>query len=260
MSAAPFDPARLGPAAGARVAVVGGCGGMGRALVQALVQTGVEVAVLDLQTSLAQHPPPEGVWALEVDGSRTDSVERAFAELAARWPVLDGFVNLAGFFKGFETLKDLPVEVFDEVIAGNLRTHYLCARAALPLLRARGGGASMVCVASTLASDVVKRYGHYGAAKAGIVALVKAMARENAPAVRVNALAPGLTDTAFLLGGTGREVIFEGISQEEYAKRVPMKRMAQPIDMVGPMLFLLGPASGFVNGETLIVDGGVYVQ
>lgn len=84
MSAAPFDPARLGPAAGARVAVVGGCGGMGRALVQALVQTGVEVAVLDLQTSLAQHPPPKGVWALEVDGSRTDSVERAFGELAVR--------------------------------------------------------------------------------------------------------------------------------------------------------------------------------
>ncbi len=78
--------------------------------------------------------------------------------------------------------------------------------------------------------------------------------------MRVNALAPGLTDTAFLLGGTGREQIFEGISQEVYAKRVPMKRMAQPIDMVGPMLFLLGPASGFVNGETLIVDGGVYVQ
>jgi 3-oxoacyl-[acyl-carrier protein] reductase len=260
MSAVPFDPARLGPAAGARVAVVGGCGGMGRALVQALVQTGVEVAVLDLKASLAQHSPPDGVWTLEVDGSRTDSVERAFGELASRWPALDGFVNLAGFFKGFEALKDLPVEVFDEVIAGNLRNHYLCAKAALPLLRARGGGASLVCVASTLASDVVKRYGHYGAAKAGIVALVKAMARENAPTVRVNALAPGLTDTAFLLGGTGREQVFEGISQEVYAKRVPMKRMAQPIDMVGQMLFLLGPASGFVNGETLIVDGGVYVQ
>jgi 3-oxoacyl-[acyl-carrier protein] reductase len=92
------------------------------------------------------------------------------------------------------------------------------------------------------------------------VALVKGMARENAPAVRVNALAPGLTDTAFLVGGTGREQIFEGISEEVYAKRVPMRRMAQPVDMVGPILFLLGAASGFVNGETLIADGGVYVQ
>lgn len=257
---AAFDPARLGPAAGARVAVVGGCGGMGREVVRALVATGVQVTVLDLPASLAQHPAPEDVRAIAIDGSDAASVDRAFAELASAWPVLDGFVNLAGFFKGFQPIRDLPVDLFDEVIAGNLRGHYLCARAALPLLHARGGGASLVSVASTMAADVVKHYTHYGAAKAGIVALVKGMARENAPAVRVNAVAPGLTNTAFLVGGTGRDKIFDGIPEEVYAKRVPMKRMAQPIDMVGPILFLLGPASGFVNGETLIVDGGVYVQ
>lgn len=255
-----WDPARLGPAPGARVAVVGGCGGMGRMLVRALQATGVEVAVLDLPASLGQHPPPPGALAFEIDGSDAASVERAFAALAQRWPVLDGFVNLAGFFKGFQAVKDLPVEIFDEVIAGNLRNHFLCARAALPLLHARGGGASLVCVASTMAADVVKSYSHYGAAKAGIVALVKGMARENAPRVRVNAVAPGLTNTAFLVGGTGRDKIFDGIPEEVYAKRVPMKRMAQPQDMAGPILFLLGPASGFVNGETLIADGGVYVQ
>ena len=255
-----FDPARLGPPPGARVVVVGGCGGMGRALVAALQATGVDVAVMDLPASLAQHPPPAGALTFELDGSDAASVERAFAALAGRWPTLDGFVNLAGFFKGFQPVKDLPVDVFDEVIAGNLRTHVLCARAALPLLHARGAGGSLVCVASTMAADVVKSYTHYGAAKAGIVALVKGMARENAPRVRVNAVAPGLTNTAFLVGGTGREQIFDGIPEEVYAKRVPMKRMAQPQDMTGPILFLLGQASGFVNGETLIVDGGVYVQ
>lgn len=255
-----LDPSRLGPPAGSRVAVVGGCGGMGREVVRALVATGVQVAVLDLPASLAQHPVPDGVRAFAVDGSDAESVERAFAELSAAWPMLDGFVNLAGFFKGLAPIRDLPVDIFDEVIAGNLRNHYLCARAALPLLHARGGGASLVSVASTMAADVVKNYAHYGAAKAGIVALVKGMARENAPAVRVNALAPGLTNTAFLVGGTGRDKVFEGIPEEVYAKRVPMKRMAQPADMVGPILFLLGPASAFVNGETLIADGGVYTQ
>jgi len=90
--------------------------------------------------------------------------------------------------------------------------------------------------------------------------MVKGLARENAPTVRVNAIAPGLTNTAFLTGGTGREKIFDGIPEEVYAKRVPMKRMAQPQDMAGPILFLLGNASSFVNGETLIVDGGVYTQ
>jgi 3-oxoacyl-[acyl-carrier protein] reductase len=259
MSGAAFDPTRLGPPAGARVAVVGGCGGMGRSLVDALLATGVEVAVLDLPSSLAEHPPPAGVDDIKLDASLAESVEQAFATLARRWPSLDGLVNLAGFFKGYQPIADLPVALFDEVIAGNLRNHFLCARAALPLLHA-GDGGSMVCVASTLAADVVANYTHYGAAKAGIVALVKGLARENAPQVRVNAIAPGLTNTEFLRGGTGRPRIFEGISEDWYARRVPMRRMAGPRDMTGPILFLLGPASSFVNGETLIVDGGVYVQ
>lgn len=259
MSTLGFDPARLGPPAGARVAVVGGCGGMGRVLVQALLDTGVEVAVLDLPRSLAEQAPPPQALALEIDGSQPASVKKAFDALGQRWPQLNGMVNLAGFFKGYEKLQYLPVEVFDEVIAGNLRSHFLCAQAALPLLHA-AGQASLVQVASTLAVDVVKRYAHYSAAKAGLVALTKGLARENAPAVRVNALAPGLTQTAFLQGGTGRDRIFQGIKEEDYAALVPMKRMAQPQDMCGPMMFLLGPASGFINGEMMIVDGGVYVQ
>ena len=257
---AAFDPARLGPPPGARVAVVGGCGGMGRVLVRALLDTGVQVALLDLPSSLTQNPPPAEAVALPVDGSDAASVQAAFSALRERWAALDGFVNLAGFFKGFHPMAELPVEVFDEVIAGNLRSHFLCARAALPLLHARGGGASMVHVASTLGLDVVRNYTHYSAAKAGVIAMVKGLARENAPAVRVNGIAPGLTNTAFLTGGTGREKIFDGIPEAVYAKRVPMKRMAQPQDMAGPILFLLGAASSFVTGETMIVDGAVYTQ
>lgn len=259
MTSPAFDPARLGPPAGARVAVVGGCGGMGRALVQALLDTGVAVAVLDLPSSLAQNPPPPQVLAIGVDGSDEASVAAAFDTLGQHWPVLDGFVNLAGFFKGWQPITELPVAVFDEIIAGNLRCHFLCARAALPLLHRSAHGA-MVSVASTMAVDVVKGYAHYGAAKAGVVALTKGLARENAPRVRVNAIAPGLTNTAFLTGGTGRAQIFDGIDADKYGKRVPMKRMAQPLDMTGPILFLLGPAAAFINGEMLIVDGGVYTQ
>ena len=232
---------------------------MGRVLVRALQGTGVLVAVLDLPASLAQNPPPPEVLTVAMDGSDAASVDAAFATLAGQWPQLDGFVNLAGFFKGFLPVAQLPVDTFDETIAGNLRCHFLCARAALPLLHKSGKGA-LVSVASTMAVDVVKNYTHYGMAKAGIVAMVKGLARENAPRVRVNAVAPGLTNTAFLTGGTGRAQIFEGIREELYAKRVPMQRMAQAEDMAGPILFLLGNASAFVNGEMLIVDGGVYTQ
>ena len=86
------------------------------------------------------------------------------------------------------------------------------------------------------------------------------MARENGTQVRVNAIAPGLVNTAFLTGGTGRDKVFDGVDSDYYGKLVPMKRMAEAHDMTGPILFLLGNASGFVNGETLIVDGGMYVQ
>jgi 3-oxoacyl-[acyl-carrier protein] reductase len=233
---------------------------MGRLLVKALVDTGVKVAVLDLPASLEQNPPPPDVLALAMDGSDEASVEAAFSALRAQgWNALDGFVNLAGFFKAWQPISELPVAMFDEIIAGNLRCNFLCARAALPMLHQSGNG-SLVNVASTMAVDVVKGYAHYGAAKAGIVALTKGMARENAPRVRVNALAPGLTNTAFLTGGTGREQVFEKIDEDKYGKRVPMKRMAQPQDMTGPILFLLGQASAFVNGEMLIADGGVYTQ
>ncbi|MDA9848473.1 SDR family oxidoreductase [Luminiphilus sp.] len=254
-----LDPARLGPPSGAYVAVVGGCGGMGRALVDALIQTQVHVAVLDLPSSIQQYPPPSGAMVLPMDGGNEAQVADVFETLAQQWPRLDGLANLAGFFKGLSPLGDLDVSVFDEVVAGNLRSHFLCARAAIPLLQRSEMGA-MVSVASTQAVDVIPNYTHYAAAKAGVVAMVKGMARENAPHIRCNALAPGLTDTPFLVGGTGREQIFEGINPARYAPKVPMNRMATASDMTGPILFLLGPASGFINGETLIVDGGVYVQ
>ena len=241
------------------MAVVGGCGGMGSALVKALIQTEVHVAVLDLPSSKEQYPPPPEAMVLPMDGGDETQVRDAFETLAKQWPRLDGLANLAGYFKGLSPLGDLDVSVFDEIIAGNLRSHFLCARAAIPLLQ-RSERGSMVCMASTQAVDVIPNYTHYAAAKAGVVAMVKGMARENAPHIRCNAVAPGLTDTPFLVGGTGREPIFEGIDPARYAPRVPMKRMAEASDITGPILFLLGPASGFINGETLIVDGGVYVQ
>ena len=195
---------------------------MGRALVRALRETGVEVAVLDLQSSIDAHPP-SAEMTIAVDASRSEQVSAAFDTLSQRWSRLDGFVNLAGFMKGWQPVSELSPELFDEVIQGNLRSHFLAARAALPLLRASGNG-SLVSVASTMAMDVYPGYAHYGAAKAAIVALVKGMARENAPRVRVNAVAPGLTDTAFLTGGTGRPQVFDAFDPELYAKRVQIGR------------------------------------
>ena len=232
---------------------------MGRALVRALCETGVQVAVLDQASALAQYPPPDGVLAFAMDGSDAASVQATFAALRTQWPSADGFCNLIGFMKSWVRIADMPIEAFDEVVAGNLRPHFLCARAVLPMLQGSAQGA-MVNVSSTLGMDVGKGYVHYSACKAGIIALTKGLARENAPRVRVNAIAPGLTDTAFLQGGTGRPAVFEAMDPQRYGERVPLGRVAVAEDMVGPILFLLGDASRYVNGETMIVDGGVYTQ
>ena len=249
-----FDPARLGPPPGARVAVVGGCGGMGRQLVRALLQTGVSVAVLDLSSSMVQNPPPSQVLAIDMDGSDEASVATAFDILGQHWPALDGFVNLAGFFKGWQPIAELSVAIFDEIIAGNLRCHFLCARAALPMLHRSDNGA-MVSVASTMAVDVVKGYTHYGAAKAGLHALTLAMAREYAPKVRVNCIMPGAVPTEIMM--TAMKLEDNDLPALEKRLRLPMRRLGTPDDLGQAVLYFVSPASSWVTAQILSVDGGM---
>ncbi|MHB2166749.1 SDR family NAD(P)-dependent oxidoreductase [Alsobacter sp. R-9] len=243
-----------------RVAVLGGCGGIGRSLVAALVGQGDTVAVLDLPASLERHPPPDGVLAIPVEGNSEGSVKEAFAHLEMAWGALDGFVNLAGFMMGMKPLRDVTADVFDTTIEGNLRTTFLACAAAMPLLE-KGEGPSLVNIASGLAQFIRPHYGPYAAAKAGMIALTKTLALEHAPTVRCNCVAPGAVDTAFLRGGTGRsdEDGQTTIDIAAYSAMMPLKRIAVPEDVVGPILFLLGPGSRYMTGQTLWVNGGAYM-
>ena len=243
-----------------RLAVLGGCGGIGRGLVAAALQEGYAVAVLDLPASIERHPVPAGVRTIEVDAADAGSVARAFGELEAGWGALDGFVNLAGFMTANRPLAETSDEAFDETLMGNLRGAFLASKAALPLLR-RGEEPSLVAIASGLAQNVRPGYGPYSAAKAGLIALTKTLALENAPLVRANAVAPGAVDTAFLRGGTGRSDESGAVSLkvEAYAAMIPLKRIAVVEDVVGPVLFLLGPGSRYMTGQVLWVNGGAYM-
>ena len=243
-----------------KVAVLGGCGGIGRSLVAGLLAKGDEVAVLDLPVSLERHPPPAGVLALPVDGSETASVDAAFGSLRLAWGTLDGFVNLAGFMIGLKPLRDVPPDDFDDVVEGNVRTTFLACRAAMPLLEA-GQNGSLVNIASGLAQFVRPGYGPYAASKAAMIALTKTLAHEHAPKVRCNVVAPGAVETAFLRGGTGRsdEAAPPTLDVAAYSAMIPLKRIAVPEDIVGPILFLLGPGSRYMTGQCLWVNGGAYM-
>lgn len=252
------DFARLAPRAGSRVAVVGGCGGIGRALVRAALDIGLEVAVLDLPVSHERHGTPEGVRFLPLDATDAAQVEGAFAELGGAWGGLDALVNLCGFATPLVPIQETEPEAFDATVAGNLRVVYLVARAAVPLLREAGGGA-IVNFASGLAFRAIPGFSPYSAAKAGVVAFTKALAVENAPGIRANVVAPTAVDTAFLSGGTGRggdDSNERMLDFEAYAKQVPLGRIAEPEDVVGPVLFLIGDGARYMTGQVLHVNGG----
>lgn len=245
---------------GRRIAVAGGCGGIGRALVAALVQRGAEVAVLDLPQSIAHHGLPPGVSGYEMDARDAETVSGAFEALEGDRPALDGLANLIGFAREKKAVDETPDDLWHEVVDGNLHSAFYVARAAMPLLR-RGRDASLVNTSSGLALKPTPGYGPYSVSKAGVLALTRLLAQEGAPLVRANAVAPAAVDTAFLRGGTGRGGDDAGttarLDVEAYLKTIPLGRMATVDDVIGPILFLLSTDSAYITGQTLHVNGGM---
>ena len=235
--------------------LVGGAGGIGRSLANRAFDEGWEVTVMDLETSISKHPPKKGIVTRNIDLTDHLSISKAFADFKS----LSGLVNLAGFMHGLNSLENTTNKEFDEVMNVNFRGAFIVAKEALPLLKLHGG--SMVNIVSGLASNVRPDYGIYAASKAGLINLTKTLALEAAPQVRVNAVGPSAVDTAFLRGGTGRSTENEPLTLdiENYSMITPLARIAEPDDIVGPIMFLLGSDSKFMTGQTLWVNGGGYM-
>lgn len=235
------------------LAILGGAGGIGRVLASEAAAFGFEPIVLDLPASLEAHPP-------NFPSHRVDATdETALYEIAQYLPCdLSGLVCLSGFMRENQPLRDVPPEMWDEVVTGNLKATYLATRALSP--RIREGGAA-VLTGSGLGHFARPGFGPYAISKAGIAAMTRQLALELAPDVRVNCVAPSAVDTAFLRGGTGRsdEREQDVINIDAYAKSVPLLRIADPLDVTGPMLFLLSPAAGYITGQVVHVNGGIYM-
>jgi 3-oxoacyl-[acyl-carrier protein] reductase len=244
---------QLCPSPGSRMVVVGGCGGIGRAVVGAAVAAGLSVVVLDLAASIQKHHVPEGEQALALDASSESSVAAAFAKLDG----LDCLVNLCGFSVERKPIGELSVDQWDEGIAGNLRAAFLVSQHALRKMTS----GTIVHVSSGLGVYAGMNLGPYPAAKGGINALTKTIAREYAPRIRANAVAPSYVETAFGKGGTGRsaEADAETLDKTAYVRGIPLARLGAPEDIVGPIMFLAGPASRYITGQVLHVNGGSFM-
>lgn len=261
MSIGTMDLSRLPPPAGMRLAIVGGCGGIGTRLVEASLAAGMQVANLDLAVSMLKRPALPGEWQIACDASKAADIEIGFSEIAAKWGALDGLVHLAGFTPPPSAMRDTSEQSWDEVMNVNTRGAFLSVRAALPLLD-KGNDAAIVLTSSGLSVSADKGVGPYAAAKAAINAMTRNLAKENAPSIRVNAVAPGPIETAFLSGGTGRggdvnnKDGWFAAGRTAIEATIPQGRVGQPDDVVGPILFLLGQASRYMTGQILYINGG----
>lgn len=257
----PIDTQRLAPATDSRIVIVGGCGGIGRALTKACLANNLKVAIFDLRRSIELFPPPPEVAVYALDATKEAEVQNAFTHLGKHWGGVDGLVNLAGFLTTFQPVAQFAEKDWTAIQDGSLKSTFLCSKAALPFMKK---GSSIVNMSSGLAYVGRAGYGPYAAAKAAIISLTKTLAIENAPKIRANVVAPGAVNTAFLSGGTahgGNETAAsKRVNLDEFVKQVPLERIAETDDIVAPILFLLGDAARYITGQVIHINGGALMM
>lgn len=232
--------------------------GIGLATARLFSEHGANVAVLDLDEqdlNGAAASLGSDHLALRCDVTDFAACQNAVAEVVSRFGRIDVLVNNAGLTQRRRVMEVSP-EDFELVTNVVLRGTLYMSQAVIPQMKAQGGG-SIVCVSSMSAQQGGGVFGgtHYCAAKAGVLGLARAMAKELGPdSIRVNSIAPGLIDTDFSRGGNPQS------AKLELAKSFPLRRIGQPIDIAGACLFLASELSSFMTGATLDVNGGAHIH
>lgn len=255
------DVSRLFSLAGEVVAVTGASSGIGLAIAEAAASAGARVALVGRDADrlgaarrrLAEHGQEPTTHVADV--ADRAAVRAAVADIHDSHGRLDVVVANAGIGAGPSlarpggTLAEYPVEDWDRVVATNLSGVFHTLQAAAGVLPS-GGRVLVTASTAGLRADPMVGYG-YGAAKAGVVNLVKHAALDLAPrGIRVNALVPG----PFRTNIGGRPM--DDDRERAWAATVPLGRVGEPADIHGPALLLMSHASGFITGAALAVDGG----
>jgi 3-oxoacyl-[acyl-carrier protein] reductase len=235
--------------------LTGANGGIGRAIAREFLEAGAKVVLADIdergtaEFARSLDAAGSGVAIARLDASQADDVDRAIKLSVDRFGRLDFLVTAAAIFEDhpFETMTD---EQWRRTIAVNLDSVFYACRRVVGVIA--DGGAIVNLASEAAHTGGSPRHSHYGAAKAGVLALTKTIARELAPRIRVNAVSPGTIETPMV----ARWLAEHGPG---YVDTIPMRRLGQPRDVAQAVAFLCSDAASYITGTTIHVNGGGYV-
>ncbi|HZZ10884.1 MAG TPA: SDR family NAD(P)-dependent oxidoreductase [Paraburkholderia sp.] len=232
--------------------------GIGKATARALAAQGARIVILDLRDEDAKAAAADlgdAHFGLACDVTDKAACEKAAAATLERYGRIDGLINNAGITQPVLTL-DISAEGFDAILDVNLRGTLYMSQAVLPTMKHQNAG-SIVCMSSVSAQRGGGIFGgpHYSAAKAGVLGLSRAMAREFGPnSIRVNSITPGLIQTD-ITGGKLTDAM-----RTDIIKGIPLGRLGDAADVANACLFLVSDLSTYLTGITLDVNGGMLIH
>ncbi len=237
-----------------KIFITGGSRGIGEAIVRRSMDNGAFVGFSHIGSkigAMTTHGSSSGsAMAYKIDTDDTRGMAKVLSDFSSRGPMkgIDGLVVNAGIYNRND-IRSMEREDWDRTIAVNLTGAFNAVSAALPHMK----NGSIVMVSSQLAFRGSAKGADYAASKAGMLGFARSIAKELAPDIRVNSVAPGFVDTDILSGD----------SEEKRRSReieVPLGRIGMPADIAEPVIFLLSDMSSYMTGTTIDINGGLFIH
>lgn len=246
-----------------RVLITAAAAGLGRAMAEAFLAEGARVHVCDIAPpALAEFRAAQpAVSTTLADVSDPAQVDRLFDDVRAQLGGLDVLINNVGIAGPTAAAEDVTPEAWQTTLAANLHSHFYCARRAIPLLKAAGGG-SLISLASTAGLMGYPMRSPYSTSKWAVIGLVKTLAMELGEFnIRVNAICPGSVEGPRMDRVIAAEAQATGLPEaavrEGYARQASLRTFVRPADIAHLALFLCSPAGERISGQALSVDGNI---
>ena len=243
--------------AGKTVLITGAGSGIGRASAHLFAREGARVLAADLSDSVNETADGyEHIHGIQCDAGKESDVEQAVKEAVARFGTLDILFANAGVSGGMAGLFDQTAEDWSEIVRINLIGPFLAIKYGARAMLAQDIAGSIICTASVAGLRAGAGGAAYSASKAGVINLVQTSAQQLAGSgIRVNAVCPGLIETGMT------QMLFDGARakgrEDQIGQLNPLKRGGQPEEIASAVAFLASDAASYINGQALIVDGGL---